>query len=451
MLAISAQQPWGFAILHGKDIENRTWRHPFRGRVLLHVGKKIDRDGAETARLILAERHGVELPPLTSLPTGGIVGAVTIVDCVERSDSPWFVGRYGFVLRDAAPLPGGAFVPCRGALGFFRVPRRRGGAGAGARRGRKAGVVTASAFTIGSLFAGIGGLELGLEWAGLGPVLWQVEQSEFCRGVLARHWPEAERFDDVRTVGATNLRPVAVLCGGFPCQDISTAGKGAGLAGERSGLWFEFARVAQELRPLVVVADNVPALRTRGLCRVVGDLAALGYVVEWGAVRASDVGAPHRRERLFVVAHADGAELRQQPGGGVRTDGPGEAVARDDGETRPAVAHAPGGARCAQPTAVLLRGEPPAAEPRDGHVARDAGVARAQHQPGLDRGAHGLPERLDRWPAGRGGAQGAWEPPRASEKRANHMKRLKALGNAVVPQVAEVVGRRVVEILRGAA
>ena len=99
---------------------------------------------------------------------------------------------------------------------------------------------------IGSLFSGIGGLELGLEWAGVGHTVWQVERDPFCRSILARHWPSAARFDDVRTVGAHNLEPVDVICGGFPCQDISYAGKGLGLAGERSGLWYEFARIIGE-------------------------------------------------------------------------------------------------------------------------------------------------------------------------------------------------------------
>ena len=96
-------------------------------------------------------------------------------------------------------------------------------------------------FTIGSLFSGIGGLELGLELAGVGHTVWQVECDPFCRQVLAKHWPKTERFDDVRNVGKHNLKYVDVICGGFPCQDISYAGKGAGLAGKRSGLWYEYA------------------------------------------------------------------------------------------------------------------------------------------------------------------------------------------------------------------
>lgn len=114
--------------------------------------------------------------------------------------------------------------------------------------------------TIGSLFSGIGGLELGLQWSGLGPVRWQVEIDPFARGILAMHWPHARRYRDVREVGAATLPWVDVVCGGFPCQDVSQAGKGAGLGGARSGLWSEFARVVRELRPWCVLVENVAAL-----------------------------------------------------------------------------------------------------------------------------------------------------------------------------------------------
>lgn len=161
---------------------------------------------------------------------------------------------------------------------------------------------------IGSLFSGVGGLELGLELAGAGTVAWQVECDPFCREVLARRWPEAVRYDDVRTVGKHNLPPVDLLCGGFPCQDLSYAGKGAGLDGERSGLWREYARLVGELRPRFVVVENVSALLARGVGRVLGDLAALGYDAAWQSVRAADAGAPHRRERLFIIAWRGGQE-----------------------------------------------------------------------------------------------------------------------------------------------
>lgn len=111
--------------------------------------------------------------------------------------------------------------------------------------------------SIGSLFSGVGGLELGLERAGLGPVRWQVEIDAFCRGVLAKHWPKADRLTDVRSVGAATLAHVDLICGGFPCQDLSCANTGgAGLAGERSGLWWEYERIIDELRPRWVVVEN---------------------------------------------------------------------------------------------------------------------------------------------------------------------------------------------------
>ena len=157
--------------------------------------------------------------------------------------------------------------------------------------------------TIGSLFSGIGGLELGLEVAGVGKTIWQVEQDDFCRNVLAKHWPEAERFDDIKTVGADNLRYADIICGGFPCQDISLAGSGAGLAGERSGLWGEMYRVIREIRPQFVIVENVPAITSRGLGTVLGDLASCGYNAEWDCISAASIGACHRRDRLFIIAY----------------------------------------------------------------------------------------------------------------------------------------------------
>jgi len=167
---------------------------------------------------------------------------------------------------------------------------------------------------IGSLFSGIGGLELGLERSRLGSVSWQCEIDPFCRAVLARHWPDAMRYEDVRTVDAT-APSVDVICGGFPCQDVSLAGKRAGLAGERSGLWHEFARIIGELEPKIVVIENVLGLRTSGLSRVLADLAALGFDAEWSDLAASDIGAPHQRRRLFIVAaHPDRIDIRDEPG-----------------------------------------------------------------------------------------------------------------------------------------
>ena len=155
--------------------------------------------------------------------------------------------------------------------------------------------------TIGSLFSGVGALELGLMRAGLGPVLWQAESDEFCRRVLARHFPEARRYEDVRAVDRSAL-PVDIVCGGFPCQDLSFAGAGAGLDGERSGLWRELVRVAREVGPRYLVVENVPALLVRGLGTILGALAESGFDAAWDCVPGAAVGAPHRRDRFFLVA-----------------------------------------------------------------------------------------------------------------------------------------------------
>jgi DNA (cytosine-5)-methyltransferase 1 len=230
---------------------------------------------------------------------------------------------------------------------------------------------------IGSLFAGIGGLELGLEWAGVGHTVWQVEIDPFCRDVLATHWPDAQRFEDVRAVGAHNLERVDVICGGFPCVEISSAGKKRGHNIGASSLWKEMIRVVSELHPRFVVIENAADLRLRGLGEILGCLDAIGYDAEWHTIASCALGAPHSRKRLFVVAYAND---RNEPDGSVNAETPG-------------VCEVP---RCTP----------------------DWGTARAAPL-GVD---DGLPGRTHR---------------------------LHALGNAVVPQVAEVVGRRLLQIAAG--
>lgn len=187
--------------------------------------------------------------------------------------------------------------------------------------------------TIGSLFSGIGGLELGLEACGLGPVIWQAEIDPHARAVLEQHWPEVRRYNDVREIDA-NAPPPEIICGGFPCQDISNAGKRAGIGGEKSGLWSEYARIIRALRPRVVFVENVAALAVRGLDRVLGDLASLGFDAEWDVLRASDVGAPHLRARLFILAYAHGFDGWIQSRGRGWERGADSSGAADDGEQR---------------------------------------------------------------------------------------------------------------------
>lgn len=212
--------------------------------------------------------------------------------------------------------------------------------------------------TVGSLFSGIGGFDLGFERAGGFGVRWQVELDPFCRAVLAKHWPTVRRYEDVRScygdvadaerrrghqgirrdgqptrfvdadwcrcghqsghhsrgedeclwcscgyfLHGNKLEPVEVICAGFPCQPVSLAGKQLGQADGR-WLWPEVSRLVRELRPRYVALENVPGLLVRGFGDVLGDLAETGYDAEWTCIRAADVGAPHRRERVFVLAY----------------------------------------------------------------------------------------------------------------------------------------------------
>jgi DNA (cytosine-5)-methyltransferase 1 len=161
----------------------------------------------------------------------------------------------------------------------------------------------------GSLFSGIGGFDLALERAGM-ECAWQVEIDVSCQRVLAKHWPDVKRYEDVRDCGKENLEPVDLICGGFPCQDVSLAGKRAGLEGKRSTLWSEFSRIICELEPRWVVIENVFGLFSsdngRFFGNILGDLAESGYDAEWEVLPASAFGAPHRRERVFIVAYTRG-------------------------------------------------------------------------------------------------------------------------------------------------
>jgi DNA (cytosine-5)-methyltransferase 1 len=294
---------------------------------------------------------------------------------------------------------------------------------------------------VGSLFAGIGGFDLGLERAGMHTV-WQVEQEPFRRAVLARHFPDAKRYEDVRRIRSIRfydeevgdeydwVGDVDVLCGGFPCQDLSLAGKGAGIDGARSGLWSEYARIVGELRPRYVIVENVPALLGRGMGRVLGDLAALGYDAEWDCLPASAFGAPHRRDRLWIVAYSTSARLegrersettrRLRPNLADRGE-PGDEglVADTNGSGRgPREQDLP----ARQPDAEGSRDQDPderTLQPwRVGGRATQAGGSEWwAAEPPVGRVAHGVPDRLDQ---------------------------LAALGDALTPYAAEWIGHRIV-------
>jgi DNA (cytosine-5)-methyltransferase 1 len=157
----------------------------------------------------------------------------------------------------------------------------------------------------GSLFTGVGGFDLGFERVGM-ECVWQVEQDKYCNQVLERHWPNVRRYEDVRTVGKENLEAVDLICGGFPCQDLSVAGKRAGFSGERSSLWFEFERIINEMQPKWVVIENVPGLFSSAngsdFGVILKSLDGFGYGVAWRVLDSQYFGVPQRRRRVFIVA-----------------------------------------------------------------------------------------------------------------------------------------------------
>ena len=242
--------------------------------------------------------------------------------------------------------------------------------------------------TVLDLFSGIGGFSLGLHWAGMRTVAF-CEAAPFARRVLARHWPGVPVYRDIRTLSAARLQSDGVprprlLCGGFPCQDISLAGRGAGIEGSRSGLWSHMARLVAECRPDWVLVENVPGLRGRGADRVLLELDAAGYACWPLVVGAVHAGAPHRRARVWLVAQAAAADA--------------------------------GGAG-------LENWQPAAATPPPGlPVERRSGWAAA---PGVCRMDAGLPSGMERL----------------------RRQRIEALGNSAAPATAAMIGRAIRTLL----
>ncbi len=156
--------------------------------------------------------------------------------------------------------------------------------------------------THGSLFSGIGGFELGAQWAGI-PTIWNCEIMEFQRKILKKRFNETEQNSDITTMGRPGY--VDIVSGGFPCQDISVAGKRKGIKGERSGLWGEMYRIIREVRPKYIIAENSPALTYRGFEQILCDLSKIGYDAEWQCLYGYQFGARHKRERIYVIAYSN--------------------------------------------------------------------------------------------------------------------------------------------------
>ena len=157
---------------------------------------------------------------------------------------------------------------------------------------------------IGSVFSGIGGFELGLERAiPNSQTIWQCEKDKYCRSILQKHWPDAKMYDDITKMDTAEVERPHILCGGFPCQDISVAGKGAGIHGKKSGLWWHMHALISRFRPSIIVLENVPAISFRGAREVLGSLAQIRYDAEWTTISARQMGACHLRKRWFCVAY----------------------------------------------------------------------------------------------------------------------------------------------------
>ena len=248
------------------------------------------------------------------------------------------------------------------------------------------------------------------------------EIEPYCRAVLAKHWPGVPIYEDIRTLSADTLRrdgiAVDAICGGFPCQDLSHAGKRAGLEGERSGLWGEYRRLIGEIRPRFVIVENVPGLLSLGMGTVLGDISALGYDAVWDCVPASALGACHRRDRVWIIASntdCGGSERLQHQLAVFGECGPGGAD-HEAHRDKPA------------PDTMRVGSSGPegAIEPCHSAANQHRQVNRTEHvlgwptEPAVRRRDDGVSRGLDR-------------------------PRLKALGNAVVPQVVEIIGRAIMQ------
>lgn len=290
------------------------------------------------------------------------------------------------------------------------------------------------------LFSGIGGLTLALSpWSR--PVAY-CESDKYAQAVLLdkmyRGWlPDAPIWDDVRTLMGSHIpEPIDFIYGGFPCQDISSAGRGAGLAGQRSGLYWELHRLVKEIKPMLVFLENVPAIRTRGLIDVVRSFADIGYDCRWTCVSAEEVGAPHLRKRWFLLAYTHGEFVWGESRRGTREGREGSPITVDDGHD--------GSVAQATDSQAMLREEIQRSE-SDG----DHGCAEKMADADSQRFEHysEMPQRIQgesRWDPT---ASSSWwdaEPNvgRVADGIPHRVDRLRGLGNAVVPLQARTAFKR---------
>jgi len=291
--------------------------------------------------------------------------------------------------------------------------------------------------TFGSLFAGIGGIDLGLERAGW-KCCWQVENNTYCLRILEKHWPQVRRYGNIKRVDPGELERVDLIAGGFPCQPTSYAGKRKGTEDPR-WLWPEMARIIRGVRPRFVLVENPPGLYTKGFGQVLGDLAACRYDAEWDCLPAAAFGAPHLRYRIFLVAYSqisglEGLESTRNlcTNGCVTQRRPStDANSDSDGLPRSRLS--------AQPRQPHQTNVDPSGLRKELSDANESGCVQ-----NIRRIFSGQPNitRSGWWDA---------EPAicRVVDGISFGVDRLEALGNAVVPQVAEWIGQRIIANLHG--
>ena len=297
---------------------------------------------------------------------------------------------------------------------------------------------------IGSLFSGIGGFELGLERSiPNSETIWQVEQNPFCQRVLKQHWPDATIYDDVCSVGKHNLEPVDILCGGFPCQDISIAGAKGGINASRSGLWWEMCRVISELEPPVIVLENVPNVLRLGGREVLGSLADIGYDAEWTIISAGQFGAPHLRKRWFCVGYRTTLGYYHHSKNGMEAaysggDGPRQAT------DRRSVSSVGKGESVQQ-----RRQEVQTTNTNTTRPETRAKTVECLEETGGSKDGEllGYPRLSTLWNQKRASDWGGIGPQssvcRVDDGVPDRVDRIRALGNAIVPQCSELVGHKI--------
>ena len=265
------------------------------------------------------------------------------------------------------------------------------------------------------LFSGIGGFSLGLERAGMKTTAF-CEIDPYCREVLKKHWPGILKFKDIEYL-QPKKGDYDLICGGFPCQDISVAGKKEGIDGNRSGLWKEFYRIIKEVSPRWVIIENVANLRNLGLAQVIKDLWKIGYVGEWHIISARSIGACHLRERVWIIAYPDRNPILQQQGWSSRSsreDTVQFGTIGEEGRAQTSNANMP---RLWRPFATE--------EEKQKWWAKTTACFRDwwEAEPSIGRVDDGLSGGLDK----------------------NRRERIKALGNSIVPQIAELIGKEIMK------